>query len=162
MPNFAKVLRDEIQRLARKQVKAGLDPLRRENVRLKKSVADLRRQLTALNRASGELVKKVAPVVAVKEAESATQKAASLRPTSKSLERLRRRLGLTQVQFGKLLGVSGQAVVQWAAKGGRVRMRSRTLTALAGIQRIGKREASRRLEALGEPARARKRGRRAT
>ena len=155
MPNIAIVLREEIQRLARKQVKAGLSRLKRDNVRLKKSVAALRRQMAALGRTSSELAKRVAPVVAVKETERASEQAARLRPTSRSLERLRRRLGLTQVEFGKLLGVSGQAVTQWAAKDGRVRMRRTTLAALAGIQHMGKREALRRLESE-QPAPVRK------
>ena len=159
MSNIAKVLKEEIQRLARKQVKAALGPVKRDTVRLKKSVADLRRQVTALTRTNGELVKKLAPVVAVKETEEVTKKAASLRPTSKSVGRLRARLALTQEQFAKLLGVSGQAVVQWAAKDGRLRLRKSTLSTLAGIQHIGKREAWRRLEAMGEtrPATRRRR-----
>ena len=93
MPNIAKVLREEIQRLAKRQVRAELSPVRRDNVRLKKIVADLRRQMAALNRTSRELVKKVTPVVAIKETEEATEKAAKLRPTSKSLKKLRARLG---------------------------------------------------------------------
>jgi DNA-binding transcriptional regulator YiaG len=160
MPNIAKVLREEIQRLAKKQVKAQVRPLRRDTVRLKKSVADLRRQIAALNRASRELVKKVTPVVAIKETEEATEKAAKPRPTSKSLKNLRARLGLTQAQFGKLLGVSGQAVVQWASREGRIRMRKRTLAALAGVQTIGKREAWRRLEGMVEAEPVRVKGRR--
>ena len=160
MPNIAKVLREEIQRLAKRQVRAELSPVRRDNVRLKKIVADLRRQMAALNRTSRELVKKVTPVVAVKETEEATEKAAKLRPTSKSLKKLRARLGLTQAQLGKLLGVSGGAVVQWASKEGRIRMRKTTLSALAGIQNIGKREAWRRLEEMVESRPVRERGRR--
>ena len=156
MPNVASVLREEIQRLARKQVKAGLSPVKRETVRLKKSVADLRGQVTALSRTTRELLAKVTAMVASQETEAATKPAAGLRPTSRSLGALRRRLGLTQVQFGKLLGVSGQAAGQWESKGGRVRMRSATLAALAGIQEIGRREARRRLEAMVEPKPVRK------
>ena len=160
MSNIAKVLREEIQRLAKRQAKVELSPVKRDNVRLKKGVAELRRQMAALNRTSRELVKKMMPVVAVKQSEDATEKAAKLRPTSKSLKKLRAGLGLTQAQFGKLLGVSGQAVVQWASKEGRIRMRKTTLSALAGIQNIGKREARRRLEGIVESKPVRKRGRR--
>lgn len=149
MPNIASVFRDEIQRLARKQVRAALAPVKRDQVRLRKAVAHLRRQVAALEGANRELLKRVSPVVAVEETAKATAKAATLRPTSRSLERLRGRLGLTQVQFGRLLGVSGPAVTQWAGKDGRVRMRKATLAALASIQGIGKREARRRLDALG-------------
>jgi len=156
MPDVAKVLREEVQRLAKRQVKAGLAPLKRDSVRLKKHVADLRRELTALARTHRELLARVTAVVATKQTEVATERAATLRPTSKSLVRLRRRLGLTQVEFGKLLGVSGQAVLNWESKGSRVRMRGANLAALAGIQKIGKREARRRLEKMGQ---SRKRGR---
>jgi DNA-binding transcriptional regulator YiaG len=151
MPNLARVLREEIQRLARKQVKAGWSPVKREQVRLRKSVTDLRRQLTALSRTSQELVTKVTALLASQETEVAQEQVANLRPTSRSLGALRRRLGLTQVQFGTLLGVSGQAVGQWESKEGRVRMRRATLGALAGIQHIGRREARRRLESMVEP-----------
>jgi DNA-binding transcriptional regulator YiaG len=148
IPDVARVLREEVQRLAKRQVKAGLSPIKRDTVRLKKHVADLRRELTALTRTSRELLARVTAVVATKEAAVATERAATLRPTSKSLARLRHRLDLTQVEFGKLLGVSGQAVLNWESKGGRVRMRSANLAALAGIQGIGKREARRRLERM--------------
>jgi DNA-binding transcriptional regulator YiaG len=105
-------------------------------------------------------VKQVTPVVASKEIEEATENAAKLRPTSESLKKLRARLGLTQAQFGKLLGVSAQAVVQWASRGGRIRMRKTTLAALARIQNIGKREAWRRLEGMVEARPIHPRGRR--
>jgi DNA-binding transcriptional regulator YiaG len=158
MPNVAKVLREEIQRLARQQVKAGLGALKRDQVRMKKSVAALRRQLEAMDRASRELAQRITPLVAVEETKTATDLADRLRPTSEGLAKLRRRLGLTQVQFGTLLGVSGPAVVQWEGKGGRVRMRHTTRAALARIQQIGKREARRRLEtqAAPEPRRPRR------
>lgn len=159
MSDIARVLKEEIQRLARRQVRAALGPIRRDTVRLKKLVVGLRREVVALSRANSQLVKKVAPVVAVKETEELTQKAATLRPTSKSIGRLRARLGLTQEQFGQLLGVSGQSVVQWAAKDGRIRLRRSTLSALAGIQGIGKREAWRRLEAMGVTRRVARRRR---
>ena len=149
MPDVARVLREEVQRLAKKQVKAGLAPIKRETVRLKKQVADLRRELAALTRTSRELLARVTAVVTTKETAVATERAATLRPTSKSLVRLRRRLALTQIQFGRLLGVSGQAVLNWERKGSRVRMRSANLAALAGIQTMGKREARRRVEELG-------------
>jgi len=156
MPDVARVLREEVQRLAKKQVKSGLTPIRRDNVRLKKQVADLRRELAALTRTSREWLARVTAVVTTKETAVATERAATLRPTSKGLVRLRRRLDLTQVEFGKLLGVSGQAVLNWEGKGSRVRMRSANLAALAGIQKMGKREARRRLERMGQ---VRKRGR---
>jgi DNA-binding transcriptional regulator YiaG len=155
MPDVARVLREEVQRLAKRQVKAGLAPIKRDTVRLKKQVTELRRELVALTRTCRELLARVTAVVVTKETEVATERVATLRPTSKSLVRLRRRLALTQVEFGRLMGISGQAVLNWERKGSRVRMRSANLAALAGIQKMGKREARRRLEGMGQ---GRKRG----
>jgi DNA-binding transcriptional regulator YiaG len=152
MPGVARVLREQVQRLAERQAKAGLTPIKRDTVALKKHVAELRRELAVLTRTSGELLAKVTAMVATTETEVATERAAPLRPTSKCLARLRRRLAMTQVEFGSLLGVSGLTVLTWKSKGSRVRMRS---AALAGIQKIGKREARRRLERVGQ---IRKRG----
>lgn len=159
MPNIANVLKEEIQRLAKKQVKAGIEPLRRENTRLRKHVADLRRQIAELTRTSQQLLARAGSSSAPAGSNDETADTApKLRPTSKSLESLRHRLGLTQVQFGQLLGVSGQAVVYWAARRGPVKMRRSTLAALADVQRIGKREARKRLEAIGEPPAGRRGG----
>lgn len=161
MLNIAKALKEEIQKVARRQVRAEIRAVRRENARLRRSVAMLRRQLGGLQRTSKDLVKRVMPAVATKEAEEATTKARTLRPTSEGLKKLRARLGLTQAQFGQLLGVSAQAVVQWAAKQGRIRLRKATLAKLANIRQIGKREARRRLEALAAappPAKAKRKG----
>jgi DNA-binding transcriptional regulator YiaG len=150
MPNLAKILREEVQRLAKKQVRTGLTPLRRDNIRLKRTVADLRRQVDTLARANRDLATKVSSVVGPMAAERTAEQAPKLRPTSKSLARLRRRLDLTQAEFGRLIGVTGQAVMHWEGKGSRVRMRNANLVALAGIQNIGKREARRRLESGAE------------
>jgi DNA-binding transcriptional regulator YiaG len=160
MSNIAKVFREEILRLAKRQAKAEVSGVKRDSARLKKSVAELRRQVAALNRTCSELLKKITPVVTTKEIEDATEHAVKLRPTATSLKKLRARLGLTQAQFGQLLGVSGQAVVQWASREGRVRMRQTTLAALARIQTIGKREALRRLAAMDDTTPVRGRGRR--
>jgi hypothetical protein len=144
MPNVAKVLREEVQRLSRKELKTALTPLRRDSIRLKKAIAGLRREVAALARSAAQLEKRV-PVAGPPAPRDGARK---LRPTADSLLRLRTRLGLTQLQFAKLLGVSGQAVVNWAAAEGRIRMRNSNLAALAAIQGIGKREARKRLAAL--------------
>jgi hypothetical protein len=54
MPNVAKVLREEIQRLAKRQVRVELKPVRRDNVRLRKIVADFGRD-HALRAVRGDL-----------------------------------------------------------------------------------------------------------
>lgn len=58
----------------------------------------------------------------------------TIRPTGKSVTRLRRRVGLTQVQFAQRLGVSPASVARWEATDGRLKLQPRCLNALADLQ----------------------------
>ena len=76
----------------------------------------------------------------------------------------RARLDLSRVAFGKLLGVSGPAVLAW--EGGRSKPRAAAKAALGAIRKLGKREARQRLAALAgsngngkAPARGPRKGR---
>jgi len=62
-----------------------------------------------------------------------------IRPTGKSVARLRKQLGLTVAQFARRLGVSTASVYRWQATSGRLKLQSHTLSALAALQRrVGK------------------------
>jgi len=173
MPDIGKVLKQEIARLARKQAKAQIADVKRDAVRLKKSVAELKRQVSALTRENRRLAQEVMPVVRSQTAAAVAKTAPTMRITSRTVRTLRRKLGLSQANLAALLGVTSQSVVNWEGGKGRLRLRSRTLTALASVRDIGRREAKRRLAALsqsqgGKPGRkprkkkagpARKRGR---
>jgi len=58
-----------------------------------------------------------------------------IRPTGKSVARLRKQLGLTVAQFARLLGVSTASVYRWQATSGRLKPQPQTLSALAVLQR---------------------------
>ncbi len=45
MPNLAQVLKDEIRRLARRQIKAELGPARKASAQYRRDIAALKRQL---------------------------------------------------------------------------------------------------------------------
>ena len=72
-----------------------------------------------------------------------------------SIRSLRRKLGLSQKEFGKLAGVSTGAVTQWERKSGALKLRGATKTALLAIRGIGKAEARKRLDQQ-KPVRAKK------
>lgn len=162
MPNIGQVLKDEICRLARKETKTALTGLVRDKIRLKKSVADLKRRIGQLERDHRFLV----------TAESRRQKtqaaappeaAQKIRITSRGIRNLRSKLGLSQAGLGKLLGVSDQSVYMWERKEGRLLLREATKQALLGVRDIGAREAKKRLAAKMEaeqPASKKRRGRR--
>jgi DNA-binding transcriptional regulator YiaG len=54
--------------------------------------------------------------------------------------KLRRRLGLSQAEFGKLAGVSTLTVGKWEKAGGRIGMRPAALAGLARVRAMGKRQ----------------------
>jgi len=58
----------------------------------------------------------------------------TLRPTGKSVARLRRRAGLTQSQFAERLGVSPASVARWECTVGRLKLQRRCLEALADVK----------------------------
>jgi len=58
----------------------------------------------------------------------------TLRPTGKSVGRLRRRAGLTQVQFAQQLNVSPASVARWESATGRLKLQQRCLNALADLK----------------------------
>ncbi|MFU8822409.1 MAG: helix-turn-helix domain-containing protein, partial [Gammaproteobacteria bacterium] len=58
-----------------------------------------------------------------------------LRPTGKSVARLRRQSGDTVAEFARRLGVSSSTVYRWESTAGRLKLKPRILEALAGLSR---------------------------
>lgn len=138
MANFSSLLKSEIGRLARKEVKAYVEPLRKAN-------ALQRQQLVALKREVAEL-RKVARQSAPRAIKSDATPGQQVRFSAKGLKSLRAKLGLSAGDFGKLIGASGQSVYNWEA--GKSVPRAIQREKLAALRGLGKREAMRRLEAL--------------
>ena len=152
MPNIAKVLKEEILRLARKEVKTATAPIRKPVVRFRKAAADLKRRLTALEketkRLQALLKKSPAGPLAV-----APEVAGKTRITAKGMRSLRKKLRLTGLTFAKLLGVTGQAVYNWERRTGALKVREKTRAAILAVRDFGAREAR---QQLAEMAKAKK------
>ena len=117
MANIAKVLKDEIARISRKEVKGVTLGIGKSNTALKKLVADLRKRVASLEKENKRLAaaaRKAKPQAAEKPAEE-QEKA---RFTAKGIRSLRNRLGLTQADFAKLVGATPHAVYLWEKKEG--------------------------------------------
>lgn len=119
-------------RVTRKPIAA----LRRDVADLKRQVAELKRLLRALQKCAQH------KDVAAPAPETAAEKPARIRPTGPMVRKLRLRLGLTQVEIAKLIGVSGLTISKWEQASGRIMLRRRTLEALAKVKVMGKREAN--------------------
>ena len=70
-----------------------------------------------------------------KQTATAGEDVPRIRPTGKSVARLRKRLGLTVPEFARELKVSAASVYRWEATPGRLKVQARALAALAECQR---------------------------
>ena len=138
MSNIMTELKSEITRLARKEIKQALAPAKRVTVAQRGLIADLRRQVNAMQKEMNTLKKAVpSPTNAVLAKQAP---AGRFWITGNGVKALRKRLGLTQVQLGKLAGVSSQAVVNWEAHKGKINLRKATAGKLQEIRGMKKRD----------------------
>lgn len=142
MPNVATLLKAEITRISRKEVRLLVEPLRKQSVALKREVAALKRDRDDLRREIAQLSKATRRRTA-ETAEPAASPKARFSPSG--LKSLRKRLGLSAADFGKLAGSSGQSVYLWEQE--KARPRPQQVARIAALRAISKREAARRLEA---------------
>jgi DNA-binding transcriptional regulator YiaG len=145
MPNIASILKSEIARVARKEVRGETLGLKKAVSAYRAEIAALKRRVQAMEQELHRLRKatsKLAPVVAK---EVSDQK---LRFSPKGLASQRKRLALSADDCGLLLGASGQSIYNWEA--GKVRPRAEHLPAIATLRTMGKREAAARLASRRE------------
>ena len=140
-----------MSRISRKEAKAFAGPIQKQNVVLKRSVAVLKKRLAALERAANELRAAVGNLKGAQPAE-APEETGKARITAKGVRSLRRKLGLSQGDFGRLIGITNVAVSHWERRNGPLKVRNSTRAALLAIRGIGAREAKSRLAASATPA----------
>ncbi|MDP2811496.1 MAG: helix-turn-helix transcriptional regulator [Rhodocyclaceae bacterium] len=143
MPNIATVLKEEVARLVRKQLRGETENLKKASGRYRLEIAAMKRRIEALEKQLSRLEsltrKNATPVAA---AESPVR----LRFKPQGVRAQRTRLDLSAPEMGALLGVSAQTIYNWEA--GTTRPRPEQLAAFAAVRKMGKREIRARLEAL--------------
>ena len=144
MANIASLLKAEISRVARKEVRADTLGLKKTVGSYRTEIAALKRRAQALELELRRLSKARAKAVPV---EVPAQPAQKLRFTAKGLASQRRRLGLSAQDCGLLVGASGQSIYNWEE--GKARPRAKHLPAIAALRSMGKKEAAARLASLG-------------
>ena len=137
MPDIKKVLASEISRLARKEIKTTLKPLQAQ-------VSALRKTIAAQNTKIKALEKRIPAAAPKPKTESQTATDRQVRITAESIAKLRRKLGLTQVQLATLLGVSNFSVSHWEL--GKTAPREAYKCKIASLRDMGKRELKRLLK----------------
>jgi len=144
MPNIASTLKSEITRLAQREIRSEVATLKKASAAHRRHIAELKRQLADLQRTSAQLAKRSR---AAHSAPASTAEKDSSRFQARGLRSLRARLGLSQTDMAKLLGVSPLSIYNW--EGGKATPRRERLAAIVALRGIGKREALSRLSVTG-------------
>lgn len=144
MPNLATVLKDEIRRLSRKEVRNETGVTKRASVHHRRDIAELKRVVDDLSKRVAFLESQEKRRVA----QPAQRKpSGQVRFSPRWVKAQRERLGLSAADYGKLVGVSSLTVYNW--EGGKSKPREGKLAAISAVRELGKRDALRRLEMLG-------------
>jgi len=139
MPNIMSALKSEISRLAKKEAKQVIAPVKKASANYRGLIAGLRKQVDTLQ---GEVaaLRRAAPK-AEKVLDAAQAPEGRFWITGKGVKTLRKRMGLTQAQFGKLVGVSVPTIVNWEKVEGKIDIRKKaTMARLQEIKGKGKKE----------------------
>jgi DNA-binding transcriptional regulator YiaG len=143
MPNIVAALKEEISRLARKEIRNETSSLKKASSQYRRDIAELKRQNSNLQRKVTILEKQAIPKTS---ASTATADTRGVRFTAKGLRSQRKRLGLSAADYGKLVGVTGQTIYNWENELSRPRQQQ--VQALASARTISKKEARAGLKQL--------------
>jgi len=147
MPNVAVILRQEIIRRARREIRNQTQGMRKASAQFRKDVAKLKRNNAKLKSDVARLERRVGKDAAPAIAET---ELAKVRFAARSVISQRRSLGISAADYGRLIGVTGHTIYQW--EHGTSRPRRAQLAAFAAIRRQSKAEVLARLEQMREKA----------
>ena len=144
MANIAALLKQEITRLVRKELKAEAESLKKASTRYRSEIAELKRRITGLEqqlKAVQKQGRKQAPVAA-----TAATPETKVRFRADGLKGHRERLGLSAPALASILSVSPQTIYNWEA--GTSRPSKEQVGKIAILRKMGKREVQERLAAM--------------
>ena len=140
MPKLATVLKDEITRLARKEVRAESLPMHKAAVQSRTDINALKRRVAALEKQVASLSR----AATIKKTETASDPA-TIRFSAKGFGILRRRLGLSATEMGFLLDASDQSIYKWERG---VRPRPNQMPKIATLRKMSKQQVAELLKSL--------------
>jgi DNA-binding transcriptional regulator YiaG len=144
MTTLAIALKDEIRRLARKEIK-------KQTGTTSRAVAQFRREIARLKRQQRDQQKKIAFLEAqvcknLQSGSAATELNGGTRFSARSVAAQRQRTGLSAADYAKLVGVSPLTIYNWEHN--KSRPRKEQFAALVALRGLGKREAQGKLSLL--------------
>lgn len=150
MPNFVKPLRDEIARLARREVAQCIGQLKKTVAALKADNKSLKQEIAALKK-SGSSLKATAAHSCATVSEDELKTA---RFTPKIIIRLRKKFGLSRLKMGQLLGINNKSIARWEEGIGEPKSNSKTK--LIALRKMTKRDIKKHLQDMKATAKTEK------
>ena len=150
MSNVVKLLKAEIARISKKEAKSATQGIGKSTAWLRKTVADMKKRLVLLEKENKRLVATVKRFQVAQPEKVEQEEGKKARFTSKGIQSLRKKLRLSQADFGKLLGATPHAVYLWEKKLGALNLRDKTKAAILSVRGLGAREAKEKLAELGK------------
>ncbi|RME71633.1 MAG: hypothetical protein D6776_09935 [Planctomycetota bacterium] len=148
MAELGKILKDEIRRLARREIRAETESQRKAVIALKREVRELRKHNEALTKEVAALRRHLPDEVVQK-----VDKTRKPRISARSIRAQRKRLGLSIEAYARLLGASPGSVVNWEQR--KTRPAPSMREKLLEVRKLGRRDVKRilaELEAAGGDA----------
>ena len=142
---IASLLKSEITRLARKEIRSETAALKKASARYRAEIATLKRRIATLERQAGRAARAGR---AASEVQPAPDGAAKVRFSAKGFKALRQRLELSAEAAGRLLDVSAQTIYNWEA--GKANPRQEQRARIAVLRGMGKRDVLAVLAQFGE------------
>ncbi len=145
MPDITSILKAEISRVARKEVRAEIETLKKASASHRSAIADLRRQISALEKELRRVSKGTTRQATAATSDDANGSDTKRRFSATRLAAHRVKLGLSAANYGSLVGVSGQTIYHWEQ--GKARPGAAQLESLATVRGLGARDIAERLAA---------------
>lgn len=141
MANIAALLKQEITRIVRKELKTETELLKKSNSRYRSEIAELKRRISSLEQQLKAVERQSRKPKA--QAVPAADPAGNFRFRADGLKKHRERLGLSAPALASILGVSPQTIYNWEA--GTSKPNKQLVANIAILRKMGKREVHQRL-----------------
>ena len=135
MATLIQVLKEEIAKVAKKEVKSQLKATAEQNKALKAEVSALKKRMATLEKGVPVRRGRGRPPKADKKVKEPNP-LDRVRVTAKGIRSMRKKLRLTQEEMGHLLGVTGQSIWKMESSEGPLRIRNKTKEALVKAREL--------------------------
>ncbi|MEJ8857438.1 helix-turn-helix domain-containing protein [Variovorax robiniae] len=132
MANIAALLKSEIARVARKEVRAEIESLKKASAQQRGAIAQLKREVAHLQKDLRLTRTRAGAAVALSPAAPAAHQPSKRRFSAARLAAHRAKLGLSAAAYGQLVGMSGATIYNWEQ--GKSRPDGQQLSRLAALR----------------------------